>query len=387
MDVLTWDSLIERLSCLEGRVPNAQEYREMSDIVIEHPLARDLANMDPFSAEYRDAAMKLYLNLRGRGNGGYDVARDECTQSTMPPDLWTGLPPWSFRDPRLISEFVFSWAQIMRLLEVKPGDHVIEYGPGSGQLLLMLARSGVKAYGVDINEPSLAAIREQARILQLDVSLERNVFGEGFGEQIFDGIVFFEAFHHAFDFEFLLRRLRERVRLGGRIVLSGEPVVPHPIPHVPYPWGPRLDGLSIFCIRRYGWMELGFTQNFLSEAFWRAGWQLESHPFPLCVRAAAYVATRLSDQVIATLNAERDAAEAGRRRAELERDAAEAGRRRAELERDAAETARRCLEAERNQALALVDAFRSSTSWRVTTPIRWLGAASTKFKRSRRNPR
>jgi 2-polyprenyl-3-methyl-5-hydroxy-6-metoxy-1,4-benzoquinol methylase len=353
--VVAWNVFNERLANFEGRVPNTEEYQELCGIVTEHPMTVTLSQLDPFSAEYRKAVMTFYLDLRGPAACGYDVARDERSGMVIPADIWSGLSPWSFRDPRFISEFLFSWAQIMRLLDVKPDDRVIEYGPGSGQLLLMLARSGIKAYGVDIDEASLNAIRAQAKALNLNVSLEQNVFGEGFEGELFDGVVFFEAFHHAFDFEALLSRLRSRVKRGGKIVLCGEPIVPGLTPNIPYPWGPRLDALSIFCMRRYGWMELGFTQDFVMEAFHRAGWRIEPHLFPICSRASAYVAVRqdeVPDPMIVALSQERDAADAERRR----------------------------LEVERNDALALVEAFRTSTSWMITKPLRLLGSASIRLR-------
>ena len=119
---------------------------------------------------------------------------------------------------------------------------------------------------------------------------EQATFGEGFDKDTFDRIIFFEAFHHAIDFGALLRRLRQRLKPDGLLILCGEPVVGTFTPGVPYPWGPRLDGLSIFCIRRYGWMELGFTESFLIEALHRNGWLVEVSTLPNCGRATTYVA-------------------------------------------------------------------------------------------------
>ena len=44
-------------------------------------------------------------------------------------------------------------------------------------------------------------------------------------------------------------------------------------------------------MRRFGWMELGFSQDFLLEAARRAGWQVVFHSFPGCGRANLYVLT------------------------------------------------------------------------------------------------
>jgi SAM-dependent methyltransferase len=280
-----------RLRALGGRVPDAVEYQQLQEISLRHPLTPRLLELDPFSATYKAAALQLYRDLRG-DDRTYDPARDEQSGMVLPANLWSGASPWSFRDPRFVSEFLMSWAQIMRALALPPGSDakVLEYGSGSGQLLLFLARLGLQTSAVDIDAASLELLRAQADAMQLDVRTEQAAFGEGFGDETFDRIIFFEAFHHAIDFGPLLSRLRQRLKLGGLLILCGEPVVGAFVPSVPYPWGPRLDGLSVFCIRHHGWMELGFTESFLIEALHRYGWLVDVSTLPNCGRATTYVA-------------------------------------------------------------------------------------------------
>jgi 2-polyprenyl-3-methyl-5-hydroxy-6-metoxy-1,4-benzoquinol methylase len=269
------------LSAIGDRAPDATEYQELCRISLTHELTARLRKLDPFSAEYKTTVLQLYHDLRG-SDRAYEPEQDEKSGMTsLPPNLWSDVSPWSFKDPGLVSEFMYSWGQIMRALAlpVNSGATILEYGSGAGQLLLSLARMGLHTSAVDIDAASLELLRAQAAAMRLEIRTERAAFGEGFNEETFDRIIFFEAFHHALDFGTLLRRLRQR-----------EPVVGEYMPAVPYPWGPRLDGLSVFCIRRYGWMELGFTESFLMEAFNRYGWLIESLPFPICGRAVTYVA-------------------------------------------------------------------------------------------------
>lgn len=278
----------------QGRLPDAAGHQRLCSVVLEHPLASELSkHEEPFSAGYRDLVLELYALLSGNKDG-YQAERDERSASdgAVPSDLWKGLVPWSFQDPRLASEFLFSWGQILRLLDVGAGGRVLEYGPGSGQLLLMLARLGVSAYGVDVDGASVEAIRRQAEVLGLHVEAEVGVFGSGFDGVSFDRVIFFEAFHHAFDFTGLLSALQGRVAAGGRIVLCGEPIVDHCCPEIPFAWGPRLDGLSVFSMRRWGWMELGFTRELFVDAAGRSGWATSAQPFPGCPRANAFVLRR-----------------------------------------------------------------------------------------------
>ncbi len=294
MTPIPYPELDAELSRLDGRSPDSVEYQRLSTLITVHPDASRLAGLDPFSAEYREAAMALYLSLRGRPEIGYDPTRDEANNNGAIENLWRDLVPWSFRDTSFVAEFLHCWGQILRLMDLPANApaSVLEYGPGSGQILLLLARLGIEARGVDIDAGVVELINRQALELNISAQAECATFGAGFGTERFDRILFFEAFHHAFEFEALLHRLADRLKPGGKLILCGEPVVPASGGAIPFPWGPRLDALSIFCMRRYGWMELGFTHDFLMDAFRRTGWSATFHPFPNTGRANAYVAER-----------------------------------------------------------------------------------------------
>ena len=329
---------------------DSETYQRLSGTALEVPGAARLATLDPFSPAYKAAAMKLYYELRGDAERGYLPTRDENSGVGSPANVWTDLPPWSFRDPKFAAEFFYSWGHILSLLDLPANStaRVLEYGPGAGQILLFLARMGIRAFGVDVDPAYVALIRRQAAAMDLPVEMEEGTFGEGFDGQVFDRILFYEAFHHAADFLQLLTRLRQRLAPGGRLLLIGEPVVGHAIPVVPFPWGPRLDALSVFCIRHHGWLELGFTQPFLLEALQRSGYRVSVHHFTGCGRADAYVAEPAEDVGEirrSTFGAPVEAPTA----LQAERDA---------LQRQASEL------------MAQRDALLRSTSWRITWPLR-----------------
>lgn len=279
------------LSAIGDRTPDSVEYQQLSGIALTHELMPRLLDLDPFSTDYKSIVLQIYHDLRG-SDRPYVPEQDEKSGMGVPQNLSSGVSPWFFQDTALVSEFLLSWGQIMRALALPPGSNakILEYGSGSGQLLLFLARLGLQTSAVDIDAASLELVRAQATAMQLDVRTEQAAFGDGFEGETFDRIIFFEAFHHAIDFASLLGRLRRRLKPGGLLVLCGEPVVGGFTPGVPYPWGPRLDGLSVFCIRRFGWMELGFTEAFLIEAFHRHGWLVNLRRLPDCGRATTYVA-------------------------------------------------------------------------------------------------
>jgi len=244
-----------------------------------------IETLDPFSEEYRAEMLAVYEAIKGRQ--GYNVAKDE--KSVYNDKDLNKIPPYSEKDSAKLSDFLISWAQISRLLDVRGSETILEYGPGSGQLLLMLARSGFEVYGVDIDNEHLNKIRQQADALGVQVQLEKGLFGEGFADKRFDRIIFFEAFHHSLEFFTLLKDLRNRLTDTGFVIFCGEPVVPVLCEELPYPWGPRLDGLAVFATRKFGWMELGFTHHFFINALRESGFRTKFEYSPNG-RAIAYVA-------------------------------------------------------------------------------------------------
>ena len=86
-------------------------------------------------------------------------------------------------------------------------------------------------------------------------------------ERTFDMVIFYESFHHCSHPFQMLENVRSMLKPGGFAIFAAEPI------HLfSQPWGLRLDGLSLWSIRKHGWLELGFNRSF---------WQrcLEKHGF------------------------------------------------------------------------------------------------------------
>ena len=88
------------------------------------------------------------------------------------------------------------------------------------------------------------------------------------GVEPFDAAIFFESFHHCADHLALLRKLHRIVRPGGTVFFASEPIAA-----MAYPWGPRLDGMSVWSSRTHGWLELGFDTTYFHRALAKTGWQ------------------------------------------------------------------------------------------------------------------
>lgn len=108
----------------------------------------------------------------------------------------------------------------------------------------------------------------------------------------FDAIIFFESFHHCSNPLGLLRRLPKLLEPEGMVVFAGEPIVAKGCPAVPYPWGLRLDGLSLWFIRKLGWLELGYQEPYLLGLLERLGWNVVRKPSALSATMGIWMAKR-----------------------------------------------------------------------------------------------
>jgi len=250
-----------------------------------------LAQLDPFSAEYRAGMLQVLALITLRPD--YEPERDEAANYL--PASGEGYLPSAYQsgDSSFLGEFLQAWGGVLKALDLRRGARVLEYGAGEGQIAVQLARMGCDVTVVDIERRYLEIIESEAKSLHVSVATLHGRFGDGPEGMKFDAILFFEAFHHALDHLGLLPRLRDRLAPNGRIVFAGEPILEpdsHWAPTLPYPWGPRLDALSLCAMRSQGWCELGFARDYFGEALMRAGLIVRFQPSAGTARGAAYIA-------------------------------------------------------------------------------------------------
>jgi 2-polyprenyl-3-methyl-5-hydroxy-6-metoxy-1,4-benzoquinol methylase len=244
---------------------------------------------DPFSDRYTAAVLDFHSTLSGRMH--YEPRRDELNRD----DVIDPMRAFMYRagDTAILGQYVEAFGQILRVLNLKAGAHVIEFGPGEGQLSLMLARSGIDVTAIDLEPRYLDSIRTQAAALGTSIRLIQGEFLDDHDVEPADVILFFETFHHALHHQKLLERVRSLLKPRGRIVFSGEPILEPESPWhivVPYPWGLRLAGLSLWRIRSQGWMELGFREDYFYEVLKRSGFSVEKITSLTNGRGTCYVA-------------------------------------------------------------------------------------------------
>ena len=264
------DREVDRLREIEQR-SMSEWLRARSSFTFEEDVAA--LPPDPFSAEYRDAQLALYGLLSGRER--YDAPTAEAYKMPIADYVDPTPYPFSSRDGGLIGSHLVAVGHIMQTMwqrRPEPGLSILEYGCGTGLTTIMLAASGYRMTAVDINADMLEIVATVARDRRLCVRTHRGEFGavpvEG---ERFDVILFYEAFHHCLDGQALLHRLHALLAPGGLLVLAGEPV----FADFPKPWGLRLDGPALYDIRRSGWLELGFREDFFHALMARTGWRCD----------------------------------------------------------------------------------------------------------------
>ncbi len=231
---------------------------------------------DAASPEYAAAQMALYRAISGVAD--YDPGVDEV----MGVDIEGRMrcpAPFDAGSTAAAAGQVMAYGHVLKVLDLRPGDRLLEYGPGQGNLSLMLAMIGVDVTAIDISPDLVELIRRRAERDDVEVDAVVGEFGDppSDGEPV-DVIFFYEAFHHSADHSGLVRRCKELLRPGGRIVFAGEPIVEGP--HRPWhgPWGVRLDGVSLEAIRTHHCLELGFSETYFVRTLMRNGFLVRHHP-------------------------------------------------------------------------------------------------------------
>ena len=148
---------------------------------------------------------------------------------------------------------------------------IVEFGPGWGNLTGDLVATGFDVTAVELDEKFCQLIAHRCAGPGRVTVVRADMLGF-VADEPFDAAVFFESFHHCADHIAMLHRLHDSVRPGGVVLFAAEP-----IQRLDYPWGPRLDGLSVWSSRTHGWLELGFDNAYFDRALALTGWSGRRH--------------------------------------------------------------------------------------------------------------
>jgi SAM-dependent methyltransferase len=261
--VRTLGQLDEMLDYVDqcGRVSDDALRRAFTTFRMELDLAMPA---DPFSEKYRLRVMELYQWLHG---SPYELKNEDAAFEF---ERFVDVPfPFSTRSGPTVGNHLMAIGHVIRTLDLPDKSRVLELGPGWGHTTIALAQMGHLVTAIDVSRAFIELISARASRANVtvdavvgDFSMVRTLTDQ------FDAVLFFESFHHSTHHLDLLASLDGVVAPGGRVLFAAEPIEEEYYA----PWGPRLDGESLWAIRRNGWFELGFRKSYFLEALRRAGW-------------------------------------------------------------------------------------------------------------------
>jgi cyclopropane-fatty-acyl-phospholipid synthase len=106
-------------------------------------------------------------------------------------------------------------------LRLKPGDHILEIGPGWGAWIEYASRRGVKCTGISISQSSIDYLVRQAQERGHDWELIHADLLAYQTELKYDGIVIMGVIEHLPQYDRVLNKLASLLKPGGYIFLDG----------------------------------------------------------------------------------------------------------------------------------------------------------------------
>ena len=261
--------LDEMLAACDGAVTDDALRAVFAEFAMD--MAQDLPP-DPFSPAYYDYQMALYQQISGRQYSLDNEATPfDVDQAVIRPF------PYSTGSCQTAGDHYVTIGHFLQQLRLPPNARIVEFGPGWGNVTLALAALGHQVTAVDVEARYCELIRRRAGCLGLTVeTINADFSWASTVTEPFDAIIFFECFHHAADHRTALRNLHTALKPGGCVYMGAEPIVTD----FPIPWGLRMDGQSLWSIRKFGWMELGFRDDYFHQVLAVTGWSGVRHQTP-----------------------------------------------------------------------------------------------------------
>jgi 2-polyprenyl-3-methyl-5-hydroxy-6-metoxy-1,4-benzoquinol methylase len=239
---------------------------------------------DPNSDQYRKVQFDIYEYLtKKKYSPNNEISIFDVDSQVLNPF------PYCTESYETIGNQLIAIGHIIKTMALRPRSSILEFGPGWGNTTVNLSRMGYEVTAVDIEQRFIDLITKRAKNKHLNIE---TILGDfqiiHTLQRKWDAVLFFECFHHCAEFPKLIEGLDKVVNPGGKVIFAAEPITDG----FPIPWGFRLDGESLWAIRRNGWCELGFQESYFRDIMSLNGWQLSKHVCADTPWGVIFVATR-----------------------------------------------------------------------------------------------
>jgi len=219
--------------------------------------------IDPFSEEYVALQIAVYEEISGR-----TFNQEVNEHSTIDVETHVAATnPYNHPSPSGLAMHIERLSRLLHHAGLPRDGDLLDMGCGWGLSSEVAAYCGLNVLAVDINLDFVRLVETRARQRNFTISAVQGTFDGFTTDRRFDGVLFYECFHHALRPWTVMASMGSMLKAGGKIMLAGEPINEIWWKH----WGLRLDPMSIYCIRKFGWFESGWSESFLHKAFFREG--------------------------------------------------------------------------------------------------------------------
>ncbi|WP_254070264.1 bifunctional 2-polyprenyl-6-hydroxyphenol methylase/3-demethylubiquinol 3-O-methyltransferase UbiG [Acidisphaera sp. L21] len=219
--------------------------------------------IDPYGETYVQAQLALYEEIAGRS---FNQATNEHTPFDVSRHV-AAVNPYDHADPSALAVHTERLSRAFRLAKLPRDGRLLDLGCGWGLSSEIGAYLGLKVTAVDINPLFVNLVNQRAELGRRAITATTSSFDDFDAPETYDMVLFYECLHHALKPWDVIEKFRKMLAPGGKIVLTGEPINKLWWRH----WGIRLDPISVYCVRKFGWFESGWSLDFIREVFRRAG--------------------------------------------------------------------------------------------------------------------
>lgn len=257
------DSLVRKIDedgGIEKIGPTVQDFQLVYDTKVDQAL-------DPFSETYAEQQIALYREISGRE---VDQKNNEMCAFHFDSHV-AASNPYGLRDVSHMARHTATLSNAFIQAKLRPNPNVLDMGSGWGLSTELLCFLGARVTAVDINPQFVDLLRVRSMRLGYPVEAVLSSFDEFETDSIFDMVLFYECLHHAIRPWKTVEQVSSKLGKDGVIVLAGEPIQEIWWQN----WGMRLDLISVYCVRKFGWFESGFSKPFVTRMMERIGFQTE----------------------------------------------------------------------------------------------------------------